>query len=211
MKKIYCILLFGAIVVVSCKKNNVIGTDNGCITRIRAHNIGGADSLAAAKLLQQNNIPNGNLGFERVILNDTITNILGSTVYQHVFALQYFNGLQLFNSDMGYHFKGGVLQSSSGTRYSSINLNTVPSLSLLQVRKLYVDELSKDTYKAVLTYKDSCLVAEFGYFNLNTTGTATDFVKVWRVSPKNSSYPQAFFLDNTGSTLSYFNGLETVN
>ncbi len=211
MKWICCILLFALVAVVSCKKNNVIGSDNGCISRISAHYITGADSLAAVKLFQQNNIPYNNLAFERIILNDTITSGSGSSVYQHIFVLQYFNGLQLFFSDIGYHFNGGVFQSSSGTRYSSINLNTVPLLSLPQIRKLYVGELRKDSYKTDLNYKDSCLVAEFGYYNLNTTGTVPGFVKAWRVSPKNSTYPQALFQDNNGRTISYYNGLTTFN
>src|ERR1700744_4070122 len=106
---------------IGCKKGGFLpATDNGCVIRTSAQNIKGTDSLAAVSLLKANNISVKDLRFYRVVLNDTVTNVNSgvTSTYQHIFALQYFNGVPLFSSDMGFHFKEGVLLYSDGTRYN---------------------------------------------------------------------------------------------
>jgi hypothetical protein len=206
------ILLFCLLCFASCKKGNTTIAD-GCISRIKRHYINGADSLAAVSLLKKNNIAYSNLAYDRIILNDTIKNVTtgAASVYQHIFALQYFNGLPLFFSDLGFHFNEGVFQSSTGARYNSINLNTVAVLPLQQVRRLFLAETSRNGLTA--TMKDSCLSAEFGYYNLGNgiNNSGTNFVKAWFVTPQNSIYPQALIQDGTGNILYFFNGVYTFS
>ena len=201
-----CLLLF-ILFASSCKKaENPV--DNGCISYIKRHYITGADSLTAVNLLKQNNIPSSNLAYDRIILNDTVTNGSSTDIYQHIFAIQYFNGLQLFFSEIGYHFKNGVLQPFYDTRFTNIFLNTLPRMTLPEIRKVYVNALFNDANTNFRSYKDTCLVAEFGYFNTNTADTSNPkFVKAWYITPKNSLYPMVILNDNTGQQIDYFDGI----
>lgn len=209
MKKLYYVLLGVSLTVASSCKKGELAADNGCISRIQRHYLSGADSLAAVALLKINHIDNSNLTYTGVTLNDTIANAGAVGVYQHVFALQYFNGLPLFFSNIGLHFRKEVYYLTSGHRYNSINLSTHPILSLPVLRKLFLDQAARANSIRTATYKDSCLVAEFGYLNIGTND-APRFVKAWEVTPKNVEYPQAFFRDDDGSTISYFDGIMTL-
>jgi len=207
MKRYNVCFLLLILFVYSCKKVE-IPIDNGCISYIKRHYINGADSLAAVKLLQQNNIPNSNLAYDRIILNDTVSNGSSTDIYQHIFAIQYFNNLPLFFSEIGYHFKNGVLQQFYDTRYNSITLNTIPRMTLPEVRKVYVDALFNDGNTSFRKYKDTCLVAEFGYYNTNPSNPANpQFIKAWYITPKNSMYPMVILNDRTGQSISYFDGI----
>jgi hypothetical protein len=206
MKKIY-VVLFALLVFVACKKNELPG-DNGCISRITRHYVTGADSSAAAKLFQQNNIAYNNLSFQTIILNDTARNVGGTDIYQHIFSIQHINGLPVLSDVIEYTFKNGVYFSLTGTSYNSINLSSHPFLSLPQLRKLYLNERAKNGYTAD-SFRDTCLVAEFGYYNLNagTNNPATNFVKAWTVMPKNSYYPFATIRDDNAQTINYSSGI----
>jgi len=209
------IVAVGLLFSTSCRKND-LGIDNGCISRITRHYVSAVDSTAAAKLLIQNKISVKNLVFFRVTLNDTITNTLGEThVNQEIFALQYFNGLPVFSSDIAFFFVDGVYQNTSGTRYSTtFNLNSSSTLTLPQLRKLFVTAAANSNelpYQAEppINLRDSCVVAEFGYYDLNT-GAVVDnpvFVKAWSVTPKHSNYPQGVFRDDNGATIFYTQGI----
>ncbi|HTE00607.1 MAG TPA: hypothetical protein VK668_15045 [Mucilaginibacter sp.] len=200
-----CFILLVLVLATSCKKSDLPG-DNGCINRTRQRYLTGADSLAAVQLLKQNNIPYTNLGFEILTLNDTVKQGTEAGVYQHIYAVQYINGLRVLNNDFGYHFKSGVFQSMSGIRYTAIDLNTQAALSYAQLRKLYLAELDKNGYHAA-SFKDSCLVAEFGYYNLNGYGYASStFTKAWAVSPKHAQYPLGYFRDDNGQLLGFYSG-----
>jgi hypothetical protein len=204
MKKAYYFVLLIVIAFNSCKKNDLSG-DNGCISRIKKHYVSASDSLAAIQLLKQNNLPYTNLTFEYVLLNDTVNDPV--TPYQHVVAHQNFNGLPILSSEFGYHFQGGVYKSTTGTIYGPINLNNHSSLSLPVLRKLYLDEVKKNSAN-IATFKDSCLVAEFGYYNLNETiNTTPNFVKAWRVTPSKNNFPLVYFRDDNGKTISFFSGI----
>jgi hypothetical protein len=213
MKKVVYLLTV-LLALSSCKKND-LGVDNGCISAITRHYVNAADSAAAAKLLLQNKISVKNLVFTRVTLNDTITNGLGEThINQEIFALQYFNGLPVFSSDIAFFFEDGVFRNSSGTRFTTFNLNTSSSLTLPQLRKLFITAAANSNevlYQQLpqLNLKDSCLVAKFGYYDLNT-GAVVDnpvFVKAWSVTPKNLNYPMGIFRDDTGGTILYTQGV----
>jgi hypothetical protein len=206
MKKMYFVL-FVLLAFVACKKNEFPG-DNGCISRITKHYVTAADSLAAVKLFQQNSIPYSNLSFEGISLNDTARNVGSTDVYQHIFAIQHFNGLPVLSDVIEYTFKNGIYFSLTGNSYNSINLNNRPFLSLPQLRKLYLNERAKNGYAAA-SFRDTCLVTEFGYYNLNAgmNNPALNFVKVWTVTPKNSYYPIATIRDDDGQTINYSSGI----
>lgn len=211
--KLY-IALSALLIFASCQKNGV-PIDNGCISLIKRQNfrITATDSAAAVKLLKQNNIPynDNDLQFE-YIRSDTVI-INGSTnIFQNIFAIQYLNGLPVLSYDFGYAFKDGAFQQITGKRYNGVNLDTHSTQILPRLRKLYITEVNKNSNNAV-SFKDSCLVATFGYYDLNATNnnSTSAFVKAWRVMPKNSPYPQAFFRDDNGQTITYYGGVVLFN
>ena len=208
MKKIYLIVVL-AVALISCKKSEQLPGDNGCITQIKRENfnINPADSLSAVHLFQQNKLTYSNLSFVRIILNDTV----GEHVYQHIFVTQVFNGFEVMSGDAGYHFLDGVYQSTLGKVYSSVNLDNRPDLSLAQLRALYMSEtIDKQGINA--TYRDSCLTAQFGYYDLNagTGNESTNMVKAWRIEIKGNIYPTAVFRDDNGGLIAFDSGIRTL-
>ena len=202
-----CLILFS---IFSCRKGSpIVEADSGCISLGRfSYNVSKADSAAAVALFKKNNISVGNLVFRRVILNDTSTalNTNPITVYQHVQVQQYFNGLPILNSALGYHFKNDVFQFTMGTKYTGVNLGTSQHLRLSQVRALYVKAAEKD-----ISAKDSCLVTRFGYYDVGHDNNAPpSFVKAWWVTPAHAEYPLGIFRDDNGASITYFNGIVTL-
>lgn len=209
MKKIYIALIL-SLIICSCKKTGMLPNNNGCITQIKRanYNIKPADSLAAVHLFQQNNMNYSNLSFERIILNDTI----GGHIYQHIFAIQSFNGLQIMSGGAGYHFLDGVYQSTLGKIYGSVNLDDHSHLSLSQLRALYMSE-SIDKQGVNPSYRDSCITAQFGYYDANagTGNESTNIIKAWRIQLKNNRYPLAIFRDDNGQLITFDSGVRTFN
>ena len=172
------------------------------------------DSTKAADLFKKNNMSPDNLVFTRLMFHDTISNSQGTTVYQHLFAVQYFNGLPVLFTEAGYHFRDEVYWTEIGTVYQQNQApsDTRPVLTLPQMRALFMNQVNKDGY--MTTLKDSCLVAEHGYYDLNVgiSYSTPKLVKAWAVTPAHSSYPQAVFRDDKDGTLIYyFDGIETAN
>jgi len=209
MKKIYIALIL-SLIICSCKKTGMLPNNNRCITQIKRvnYNIKPADSLAAVHLFQQNNMNYSNLSFERIILNDTI----GGHIYQHIFAIQSFNGLQIMSGGAGYHLLDGVYQSTLGKVYGSVNLDNHSHLSLSQLRALYMAE-SIDKQGVNPSYRDSCITAQFGYYDANagTGNESTNMIKAWRVQLKNNGYPLAIFSDDKGQLIAFDSGIRTFN
>ena len=62
-------------------------------------------------------------------------------------------------------------------------------------------------------FKDSCLTAQFGYYDLNVDDTALvndhtpNFIKAWSVKPAHSAYPQILFRDDNGAMILYNPGI----
>ncbi|TFF34801.1 hypothetical protein [Mucilaginibacter psychrotolerans] len=214
MKKALLFLLLPAMLALAAC-NKAVLQDNGCVTEyIRPLNPVGDAAYAKIKTLFQNNgISYQGLSFYRADFNDNIPLNGVINVYQHTVAMQYFNGLPLLNGDIGYHFMNGVFTTTISPRYSSINIGTGKHLQLSQVRKLFLDEIQKDGFYANRSYKDSCMSAEFGYYNVTPDGpTPTpQFIKAWKITPSGSDYPVAYFRDDDAAMLSYFNGIFTVN
>jgi hypothetical protein len=205
MKKLYY-LLFILIAFASCQKSDLPG-DNGCISQVRRVNFGikSSDSVTAIALLKQNAIAYSNLQLSFVAL-DTVKEGPNTGIYQNVFAVQNINGLPVLSGDIWYQFKNNTLQSTTGTRYTSAALSGGSALSLPQLRELFLNAAAKNN--TAVSFKDSCLVAQFGYYDLNArAGGAPNLVKAWSVSPRtNGSYPQVFFRSDNGTTIFYGGG-----
>jgi hypothetical protein len=198
----------------SCKKGEQLPGDNGCISQIERQNFGvtASDSIAAVQLLKQNNLPTNDLVLEYVH-NDTITYTVPSYINQYVFGIQYINGLAILSYDFGYTFKNGVFKEVTGARYSVVNLDTHPTQHLPQLRALYISEISKNRGSDIAAaFKDSCVLAQFGYYDLNVdfnvpvNDHTPNFVKAWSVKPKHAPYPQVIFRDDNGKTIVYNGG-----
>lgn len=214
MKKLYLIAI-ALTTVAACKKTGTLPGDSGCISQIKRQNFGvtASDSIAAIQLLKQNNLPTNDLVLEYVH-NDTITYATPTYINQHVFGVQYINGLAILSYDFGYTFKNGVFTGVTGARYSGVNLDTHPTLHLPQLRALYISEITKNKGSDIAAaFKDSCVVAQFGYYDLNvdfnvlTNDHTPNFVKAWSVKPKHAPYPQIVFRDDNGKTIVYNGGL----
>jgi hypothetical protein len=215
MKNVF-FTLFALLVFASCKKDKVSG-DSGCIgqARILHFYVPPADSAKARQLLTQNHLPINDLEVEYVILHDTITQNNSANVYQYVYAVQYFKGLPILSSDFGYEFKEGVFQKVTGVKYNNINLDTHSTLSLSRIRSVFIDQLRKyQGNNVAVAFKDSCLEAQFGYYDLNARAIEphnTNFVKAWLVRPKNKLYPwpEVLLRDDNGAVIVYYGGITT--
>ncbi len=209
MKKIY-LIAFIALAFVSCKKNDQLPGENGCITQIKRQNfnIKSADSITAIQLLKQNNIPYNDVQLEYFSSSNLPSAQSSASTYQSVFVIQQINGLPILSNEIWYQFINNILQTTSGTRYNEINLNTTSSLHLTQLRAAYLAEVTKNNSIKATQLKDSCLVAQFGYYDLNVNVNSTpNFVKAWLVKPQHSSYPQVTLQDGSGKTINYNSGI----
>jgi len=181
--------------------------DGGCINLATPKYVTGADSVAATLLFKNNNIDYSTLRYQRVILNDSIRTGPNAGVYQHVFAVKYYNGLPVLSSTFGHHFFKGVFQSVSPMPPASINLSNTPNLTLPALRQTYISAAAAN--HATFNSADACLAAQFGYFDLNagSGSSVANYVKAWVVTPANADYPMAIIRDDDGSVLYYVSGI----
>lgn len=200
------LILFLSILLAACQKNDIPG-DNGCISQVKRVNFGikSSDSVSAIALLKQNAISYSNLQLSFISF-DTVKEGPNIGIYQNVFAVQNINSLPVISGDIWFRFENNILQSTTGTRYSPVASFGASALSLPELRKLFLNAAVKNN--AVVSFRDSCLVAQFGYYDLNALpGGAPKLVKAWSVSLKTrGSYPQVFIRDIDGSTILYDGG-----
>jgi len=208
----------------ACTKSDKdsLAEDNGCIDRIiipvTAHAINNADIPVVNGLFQNNNVDNTNLRYYRYT-HDSIQTYYPpySKLDEKVVRVdQYTKGLRIMTGDMVFIFINDSFDLKVGYPTWGTYLNTNPHLSLGQVRKLFINDVDQFDHKAN-EYKDICLKAEFGYYNLNvsTGGSSENLVKAWRVTPKGtvhpSEYPVGYYQDDDGKRIYYFNGIETFH
>jgi hypothetical protein len=212
MKKIYLIVWI-ALAFASCKKNGQLPADNGCISEVKRQNfnVKSSDSILAIQLLKQHNISYSDLQLEYFSSYNVPTGDNAGT-YQSVIAIQRINGLAVLSGELWYQFKDNALQSTTGVRYGAVNLSTSSTLRLAQLRAAYLEEVNKHNSTIATNFKDSCLVAQFGYYDLNVNVSNTpNFVKAWVVAPKNFSFPQVIFQDGSSKTIFYNGGVIPFN
>ncbi|UPK72451.1 hypothetical protein [Chitinophaga filiformis] len=213
---IICILTLNA--CSKRKSDNMLPEDYGCIKRcylpVTAHAVSSSDVNTINELFSANQIANGNLRYYGYILDSLQTRYPPYKKYEMQVATvdQYANGVRIFLRSMSYIFLDHKFSSESGEITKGTTLDTAHQLTLPQLRGLFLASLQHDPIAA--KYKDSCLKAEFGYYNLNTgiSFTPEILVKAWRVTPLNSvypsEYPEAYYEDN-GKLIFYTNGIQT--
>lgn len=201
----------------ACTKSQISSSlkeDNGCIERFKipvtSHgSLSDADYTLINSLFVTNGINNPNYRYARTY-RDSVQTYNGTYDFRNVYIIQYTNGLTTFTESLNYLFKNGIFSGYSGKIISGTNLDTIATLNLAQLRKLFIDDIELFDHKGN-QFKDSCFNAEFGYFNLNngTGNTSEKLVKAWHLIPKFSSYPEAYYQDIGGQRIYYFNGIET--
>jgi hypothetical protein len=203
MKKLIYFLL-AAVVISSCKKAPATIAANGCISQVPVTRLSAADSATVAGLMKNNNLPTAGLAFNAYQFYTTGTGTQ-QTLVQIATASQIRNNLPLFLYDVTYGFNNGLTDNDIPALAGNISLDTKATLPLQTLRDsfLYVDKGMEYNPSVALGLKDSCLVAVFGYYDLNVDfpQKGTDFIKAWYVHPKNSEWPQGYFRDDTGAAL----------
>ncbi|MES2331975.1 MAG: hypothetical protein V4539_20375 [Bacteroidota bacterium] len=217
MKRYLYFLLFSCLLVASCTKDTLyLAEDPGCIQRViipvTAHSIAAADIITADNLLAQNNIPNNNFQYYRYQKDSTQTFFPPFAKFENkvVRVNQYTNGERIFNKPMLFHFKNGVFDFQGGDLTKGTSLNTTPLLNLGQLRKLFIDDAQKFDNNGG-QYKNTCLTAQFGYYDLNAGDHGPEvLVKAWKITggPSPIEYPEAYYKDDDGTLIYYFNGIQ---
>jgi hypothetical protein len=206
MKKLSLIIFIAASILASCKKD---GNKGPCIEQNQGlPSVSQSDLAGINMLFQNNNLSVSNQAF--FYYSSGYTQSGNSQVpYQVAEATQLRNGLPVFYSTVNYVFLNGSLTALSGKVYGAISLDNKSTLSLPVLRQLFLNEaINKQGIDA--TFKDSCYVAQFGYYDLNrpdAIDTAANFVKAWEVRPGHSFYPQCYIRDDNSATIFFDNGL----
>jgi hypothetical protein len=190
------------------------GIADGCISRVYLQPsqllISAADNATISQLFQKNSMSTTGLQFYRYTY-DACPTCATPGPYEYVRANQFFNAQLLFNGSMVFNFRQGVSYYTGGTKFSNIALDTLTSTKLQVLRKLFLNQTNHDGFMYSRNFKDSCMTAQFGYYDLNAgIKYPGNFIKAWKVIPKNSSYPVAYFYDDQlNSLVMYYNGIMT--
>lgn len=189
-----------------CKKQLL--EDKGCTNRIiipvTSHqSLTDSDYNFINSLFISNEIRTDNYRYTSLRFNS-----LNGYKYTIVCITQYINGLPVFIQNLNYVFVNRTIQHSTGHVINGTSLDSKSALTLRQLRKLFIDDIESFNGKGN-QYKDSCFNAEFGYYNLNadTGNESIKLIKAWHVTPKFSSYPEAYYQDNSGKRIYYFDGI----
>jgi hypothetical protein len=200
MKKTTWLLML-LLMVTSCSKKQEgsittitkkIPDDPGCISRIWKNIpfpkiLNSTDSLKAVQLFRENNIP-----FNTFVIMSVSYEIIGTDMHTHVLVFQYINDQLLLGIEQSYFFKNEQLASYDEGGLLTTSLDTVPSLRLSQLRTLFLTTVKTPSYK------DTCLVAQFGYYSIHpfTADTSVKLVKAWEVHSKDYYYPVVYVTDD---------------
>ena len=204
MKNVF-LILFAVVLWSSCKKSD-LPVDNGCISRVftLSDPVKPADSVSAFDLLRKNNLPQTHIKLAFVSIYAVNQGPTPGT-YGSVFVTQIINGLPVLSGDIWYEFKNDTLTSTSGTLFNSVAMDTHPVHTLPQLRAMYFAAVNKNapaTLAAAL--KDSCMVAAFGYYDLDANvNNVPKLVKTWVIAPAHLSFPHVFFRDDNGAVILY--------
>ena len=205
MRKVF-ILFSGLLLLLSCKKGINYPPDNNCITRINYPfaQVSSVDSAAAIRLLDQNKISHANATLAYVSIYN-VPDGPNSGNYANIFVTQNINGLPVLSGDVWYQFINNVLQSTTGTIFKGYYPNSLPDLSLTQLRALFFNTVTGHANQQfAATLKDTCLVASFGYYNLNSNmNTTPNLVRAWIIMPQHGSYPHVYIRDDNSALILY--------
>jgi len=194
------------LVLAACRQDNSL--PNGCIERftiaVTDHSVNPIDITTIDSLFKNNNIDNKRFRYYRYLHETTQTNYFPfSFDSKSVRIDQFLNGVRLFNGDMVYHFKNDTLNFTGGNLVTETLLNTTPHSQLKQLRQYYLDDVQNKEHLGD-QFKDSCLEAEFGYYNLGQpSNTQNQLAKAWKVTPKNGEYPACYYIDGSRILVAY--------
>src|ERR1700761_3986072 len=174
------ILLFALLAISACKKENKTNsTVSGSIIwqQSPTANSGGhgysqltsQDSITVYGLMNSNSLPTGGLAFYQYQSYNALDQNNRMGFFQIAQAGQVRNGLPVFFEDITFAFENGKLVGGSPASQfivGNIALDNKPTLSLQDLRNAFIKE---DNAEGVgnLSIKDSILVAQLGYYNLN--------------------------------------------
>ena len=186
----------------------------GCIERIiipvTQHSISNSNIQLVNSLFLKNGIDNRKLRYYQYTNDSFQTYFPPYTKFDQklIRADQYSNGLRLFEHNIVYNFKDNIFDSVNGLIKENITLDTNPTQNLKQLRRLYIADLEQFNHQGV-QFKDSCLRAEFGYYDLNGSSgnTKSLWIKAWKITPQNGDYPYGFYQDENGSRIAYSDGI----
>jgi hypothetical protein len=223
MRNSFLLLLVLSFLLLACKKDSsvtdTIPEDNGCIvfkkvlvTDHAGYTINSGNIAIINSLFASNGINASNFRYYYYSNDSTQTFFPPFAKFDNkvVRLWEFNNGLEIFNGTRLFQFKNNVLNYTGGIATHGTALDTLRHLTIGQLRALYMGHAEQFEQKAT-QYKDSCLDAEFGYYNIYAgTGNSTEqLIKAWKVSMKNNGYPLAYYQDNDGKLLSYDNGIRT--
>jgi hypothetical protein len=217
MKNLFFPLIAWTLIIASCSRSNTPPPpDNGCIEesfiKLSTPGLPAAQMQAADSLFDASHIDHSNYRYymyEPLILTPQDS---PSTHHdQKVVDLdQYANGLRILNGQTIYTFWDGKLHTMYGHPAYSTNLDTIPSLSLTQLRAFFTRDLRTHSTSVNPGLTDSCYKAEFGYFDVSRNASSVNLVKAWLVTIKSAPYPfgyypRAVYKDDNGQLI-YFQG-----
>lgn len=202
MKKILIpVILF---IVFACEnsiENSSVCPD--CIKGKPENHLINAQDLTSAKLLFSSN----NINLDSYRIYEFGTDDMG---YRHVRCYQYVNNLNLLNEKLIFHFDPyGKFKSLSGTIFTDIYCDSVPSMDISDVRNIYLQKLGEDDAPTIDKSKieNGCIVCEFGYYNINAYESFSTpvFISAWKVKPEVFASPYAYINDSTKTVINYIN------
>lgn len=217
MKRLNPVVIIYILTFAACTRSDTaLPVDNGCIERITlsvtAHSINSSDVQTVNNLFSSNGIDYSRFRYFQYIRDTFQTLYPPYTKHdeQLVRVDQYTNGVRIFNDVLVYLFWDNNLHNRTGDLTIGTSLDNSPHLTLGQIRKLFLDNIEHFDHTSN-QFKDSCFKTEFGYYNINagTSNSREVLVKAWHVTPKFSSFPEAYFQDTDGQLIYYFNGVET--
>lgn len=211
-------------ILFSCSKAEIQGSAkeyDGCIEQViipvSAHSVSNPDKVIIDKLFSDNGIDNRHYRYFNY-LHDTLQTLYPPFTKKDnktVRVDQYTNGVRIFTGDMVFNFIDNILNFTGGDATKGTSLNTSPQLTLDQLRDFFIRDIEQFDHKGD-QFKDTCLKAELGYYNLNagSGNTKEVLVKAWRVTTKNSvppsEYPVAYYQDDNTKLITYDNGIRTL-
>jgi hypothetical protein len=220
MKKVYYLVL-ALLLTTACKKGNTIKPGNGAIILAPTQAIGmrwqtisddsfsADDSTTTIALMKANNLSTGGFLFYTYESYNALDQNNQMGYYQIASAIQIRNGLPVFFEDITFPFENGEFNEpypAAQFIVGNITLDNKPNLTLQTLRDKFIKTDNASEAHSI-SIGDSTLVAQLGYYNLNinqmSVGGAPDYIKAWYVHPQHSSWPEGYFRDDNGSTLSF--------
>ncbi len=203
MRKILIpVILFLAFACENSIENSSVCPD--CIKGKPENHLINAQDLTTAKFLFSSN----NINLDNYRIYEFGIDDIG---YRHVRCYQYVNNLILLNEKLIFHFDAlAKLKSLSGTIITDIDCDSIPSMDISDVKKIYIQKVGEDDAPNIDKTKieDGCLLCEFGYYNVNAyvSFSTPVFILAWKVKPEGSAYPYAYINDSTRTVINYYNG-----